>query len=290
MSQNLFKKSVEKYLAIFLLVLFIIFILINNLNIQRKEFNAKNNISNEVHLELSTDDISKAKTVLHTGIYIDRLYDLDSEAKTFKANGWLWVKWKGDKEIESYNPESAKNPILTLSILNAIDWDTYFDEKEPDYYFMEKEGYHYQSKGFSGRFIYDVVDYRKFPFEKLTLPIELTAIDHWIDELVLTNQKEYKNSTFDKQLELQGYKLLGLKIEDKKRVFNTSFGFNDDALSSFGESNISIYPAIIASLSFQRAISSSIWNFFIPLITILSAIIFESIPVVTKLFRYLVVF
>ena len=90
------------------------------------------------------------------------------------------------------------------------------------------------------------------------MPIELTSVDHWIDELVLTNKEEFRNSSYDPNLELLGYKLLNFEIKDKKRVFNTSFGFNAEAKSSFGDEFISVYPAIIASLNFKRATSASI--------------------------------
>tara|TARA_Y100000589_G_C27116711_1_gene614555 strand:+ start:156 stop:1301 length:1146 start_codon:yes stop_codon:yes gene_type:complete len=271
MFNNLLKKDIEKYLAFFLVGIFISFIIFNNLNNDRKNFLARSFTSNYVHLDLTDEDIRNAQTVLNTGIYIDRIYDLNPENKTFKATGWLWVKWKGDKEIPSFNEESAKSPITTLDIINAIEWDSYY-VGEPIYYFTKDE-YHYESKGFSGRFIYDDVDYRKFPFELLSLPIELTAVDHWIDELILTNKEEFKNSSFDPKLELQGYKLLGLEIKDKKRVFNTSFGLNSEAKSSFGDEFKSVYPSIIASINFKRAMSSSIWNLFIPLITVLLVVI-----------------
>ena len=271
MLNNLLKKNFERYIAFFLIGIFITFMIFNNLKNERKDFLARTSISNVVHLDLTDKDFKNTQTILNTGIYIDRLYDLNPENKTFKATGWLWVKWKGDKEIPSFNEESANSPIKTLSIINAIEWDTY-EEEEPNYYFTSDE-YHYESRGFSGRFIYDDVDYRKFPFETLSLPIELTAVDHWIDELVLTNREEFKNSSYEPKLELLGYKLLSFKIEDKKRVFNTSFGLNAEAKSSFGDEFKSVYPAIIASINFKRAISASIWNLFIPLITVLIVVI-----------------
>ena len=271
MFNNLFKKNFERLIAFFLIGIFITFFIFNNLNNERKDFLSRTIISNDVHLDLTDEDINNAPTVLNTGIYIDRIYDLNPENKTFKATGWLWVKWRGEKEIQSFNEESSKSPITTLDIINAIEWDTYYQD-EPVYYFTEDE-YHYESRGFSGRFIYDDVDYRKFPFETLSLPIELTAVDHWINELVLTNKEELKNSSYDPKLELQGYKLLGLEIKDKKRVFNTSFGFNSEAKASFGDEFKSVYPAIIASINFKRSIPSSIWNLFIPLITVLLVVI-----------------
>ncbi len=271
MFNYLLKKNFEKYIAFFLVGIFTTFIIFNNVNNERKNFLARTNISNDVHLDLTDKDFKNTQTILNTGIYIDRIYDLNPENKTFNATGWLWVKWKGDKEIPSFNEESAKSPITTVDIINAIEWDTYYQD-ESVYYFTE-DGYHYESRGFSGRFIYDDVDYRKFPFETLSLPIELTAVDHWIDELVLTNKEEFKNSSYDPKLELQGYKLLGLEIKDKKRVFNTSFGFNAEAKNSFGNEFKSIYPAIIASINFKRATSASIWNLFIPLITVLLVVI-----------------
>ena len=267
----MFKKNVEKLLAFFVLGLFLAFLAFNSLNIERKNFEDKLTNSRSIHLELTEQDIKNALNVLNTGIYIDRVYDHDPEAKTFKADGWLWAKWKGERELSSWNPESSIDPLKTLSIYNAIEWDSYYEE-DPVYY-KTPDNLNYQSKGFSGRFIYGDVDYRKFPFEKLVLPIELTAVDHWIDELVLLNKSELDNSKVDKKLELQGYNFEKFILESKKRVFNSSFGLDADAFASFGDEQKSIYPSIIASLHFSRSISSSAWNLFVPLITVLLVVV-----------------
>ena len=267
----MFKKNVEKFLAFFVLGLFLAFLAFNSLNIERKNFEDKLTNSRSIHLELTEEDIKNALNVLNTGIYIDRVYDHDPETKTFKADGWLWAKWKGERELSSWNPESSIDPLKTLSIYNAIEWDSYYEE-DPVYY-KTPDNLNYQSKGFSGRFIYGDVDYRKFPFEELVLPIELTAVDHWIDELVLLNKSELDNSKVDKKLELQGYNFEKFIVESKKRVFNSSFGLDADALASFGDEQKSIYPSIIASLHFSRSISSSAWNLFVPLITVLLVVV-----------------
>ena len=264
-------KNFEKLLGFLFIGLFIVFFIFNNFDSNEYKYIGKEINQSPTHLNLTENDKNKALSILNTGIYIDRVYDHNPEAKTFKADGWIWAKWEGNRELYSFNPESAIDPLKTVSIYNAIEWDTFYDD-DPVYY-KTPDNYHYQSKGFSGRFIYDDVDYRKFPFEKIILPIELTAVDHWIDELVLTNKGELINSNVDKKLELQGYNFDRFIIEDKKRIFNTSFGLNADAKKSFGSEIKSIYPSIIASIHFNRSISSSTWNLFVPLITILLIVI-----------------
>ena len=269
---NYLLKNFEKILGFFILSFFITFLTLNNINEDNiKLVGNQINQNNDALLDLTDKDKKEALSILNTGIYIDRVYDHNPEAKTFKADGWIWAKWKGERELSSFNSESAADPLKTVSIYNAIEWDTHY-EQEPIYY-KTPDGYHYQSKGFSGRFIYEDVNYRKFPFEKIILPIELTATDHWIDELLLVNEAEANNSAVHKKLELQGYKFKKLLIEDKKRIFNTSFGLNEDANKSFGNQFKSIYPSILASLYFYRSISSSTWNLFIPLITVLLIVI-----------------
>ena len=265
-------KNFEKVLGFFLFGVFIAFLTINNINEGNQKFVGKKiNQNNSALVALTPKDINAAPSVLNTGIYIDKVYDHNPEAKTFRADGWIWAKWKGDRELYSFNSESAADPLKTVSIYNAIEWDSQYDQ-EPVYY-KTPDNYHYQSKGFSGRFIYEDVDYRKFPFEKIILPIELTAVDHWVNELVLVNESEAENSAVHNKLEIQGYKFKKLLIEDKKRIFNTSFGLNEDAKESFGNQFQSIYPSILASLYFYRSISSSTWNLFIPLITVLLIVI-----------------
>ena len=140
----MFKKNVEKFLAFFVLGLFLAFLAFNSLNIERKNFEDKLTNSRSIHLELTEQDIKNALNVLNTGIYIDRVYDHDPETKTFKADGWLWAKWKGERELFSWNPESSIDPLKTLSIYNAIEWDSYYEE-DPVYY-KTPDNLNYQSK------------------------------------------------------------------------------------------------------------------------------------------------
>ena len=66
----MFKKNVEKFLALFVLGMFLAFLAFNSLNIERKNFEDKLTNSRSIHLELTEQDINNALNVLNTGIYI----------------------------------------------------------------------------------------------------------------------------------------------------------------------------------------------------------------------------
>ena len=68
MLNNLLKKNFERYIAFFLIGIFITFIIFNNLKNERKDFLARSNISDVVHLDLTDKDFENTQTILNTGI------------------------------------------------------------------------------------------------------------------------------------------------------------------------------------------------------------------------------
>ena len=131
---NYLLKNFEKILGFFILSFFITFLTLNNINEDNiKLVGRQINQNNDALLDLTDQDKKEALSILNTGIYIDRVYDHNPEAKTFKADGWIWAKWKGERELSSFNSESAADPLKTVSIYNAIEWDNHY-EQEPIYY------------------------------------------------------------------------------------------------------------------------------------------------------------
>tara|TARA_Y100000589_G_C27131689_1_gene620844 strand:- start:198 stop:1361 length:1164 start_codon:yes stop_codon:yes gene_type:complete len=240
-------------------------------------FSTKNNnlIKNEIYEEITFKDLNNTLHVLQTGIFIDKIYNLDKRNKTFSANGWIWIKWKGDKNISGWNEESRKSPIKTLVFYNGIDLNDFYKGKTSQSKIYVTDGWNYQSRPFSGKFTWDRVDYRKFPFEDIDLPIEISTSDHWLTEVILSGKKERKNSKVAPDFGLPGYKFKSFEVKDMKRIFLTSYGLDEEASLDFNNPNKSEYSFLISNMSFSRSFSSSIWNLFVPLITVLLVAIFS---------------
>ena len=268
-------KRFEFLIGIFISVVFLILIIanqFNNLIIPRSADTLQNN---EIYEEVKESDYKNTLHVLQTGIFIDKVYDLDKRNKVFSANGWIWIKWKGNKIISGWNDESNKSPIKTLVFYNGINLNDFYKGSTSQTEIYETDGWYYQSRPFSGKFTWSNIDYKKFPFEDIVLPIEISTSDHWFTEVILSSQEEKINSNIAKDFGLPGYKFKKFEIEDKKRVFATSYGLNEDAMYDFKNPNKSAYSFFITKMSFSRSFSSTIWNLFIPLITVLFVSIFS---------------
>ena len=273
--RKLISKRFELLIGILISFLFLILILSNQFNNLINTRSANTFQNNVIYEEVKKSDYKNTLHVLQTGIFVDKVYDLDKRNKKFSANGWIWIKWKGNKNISGWNDESNKSPIKTLSFYNGINLNDFYKGSTSQTEIYETDGWNYQSRPFSGQFTWNNIDYKRFPFEDIVLPIEITTSDHWLTEVILSGEKEKINSNIAMDFGLPGYKFKNFKIEDKKRIFTTSYGLNQDALNDFKNPNKSEYSFLITKMSFSRSFSSSIWNLFIPLSTVLLVAIFS---------------
>ena len=85
--------------------------------------------------------------------------------------------------MKAWDEATQNDPALTLEFLNAIEhWD-FVKELSPEDPYTDSDGWTYQSAVFSGRFLANDIDLRRFPFESITLPIEIESDDFWLTEL-----------------------------------------------------------------------------------------------------------
>ena len=120
-----------------------------------------------------------AESKFKIGIFIQKISAFDPQTKTFAADGYAWLKW--EEPIDAWNEwdEGVRaDPALTLEFLNAVEhWD-FVKDISPDDPYIDSDGWSYQSVLFSGRFLANDIDLRRFPFESITLPIEIEAEDN----------------------------------------------------------------------------------------------------------------
>ena len=63
--------------------------------------------SREVYEPFDTQQLSPDVLTIDTGIYVNRVHDVNLAAGTFAANGWLWMSWdkpqEGDWRLDEIN-------------------------------------------------------------------------------------------------------------------------------------------------------------------------------------------
>lgn len=233
---------------------------------------------------ITASELSSGAVELRTGIFVQKIYDFDPESKTFWADGYFWIKWKdpiqayntsktGDGQDGDLNQNSVSNPMSKVEFLNSVEQQQSLKRVTwPETPYQTKDGWSYQSETFSGKFLASEVNLSRFPFETLSLPIEIETDGFWITEVVfrlddLAGQGVSSNNA------LQGYTFEGTDIKVRKHIYNTSFGLTVDAIDGFGHPHKSVYPNFVANFVYSRSPRSTAWQLFIPLVAVLTVTI-----------------
>ena len=206
-----------------------------------------------------------AESKFKIGIFIQKISAFDPQTKTFAADGYAWLKWEEPIDAwDEWDEGVRADPALTLEFLNAVEhWD-FVKDISPDDPYIDSDGWSYQSVLFSGRFLANDIDLRRFPFESITLPIEIEAEDFWITDLIFETDDSGSSGISSKNA-LQGYTLDEATFQTRKHVYQSSMGLNADAKEEFLNENISIYPNFLTEIHYTRSFAASSWQLLLPL-------------------------
>lgn len=197
------------------------------------------------------------------GISILNLCDLDLASKTFYAEGMTWLKYRCLPEwLDHWDQEIIDAPVRAIRFVNNVDRHDLELELEPAIPVIDSDGLHIQWLKFSGRFVANELDLRRFPFETISLPVEVELEDLYASE---TNLK-YKasGSLIATGASLTGYKLETCQVEQSVHTYRTNWGW-ELAVSCNGGSDITEFDNIRATIQYSRSIRSSLLNIFLPL-------------------------
>ena len=74
--------------------------------------------SREIYKPVDVQGIGDDVLKVHTGIYVNRIHDVDRASGTFSANGWLWMSW--DKPSDDDKKNGDKNQFTIMKIMRGI--------------------------------------------------------------------------------------------------------------------------------------------------------------------------
>jgi len=167
------------------------------------------------------------------GFYIVNVGDFNSQQKTFSSTFWLFQHSKeSDYDILSYY--EMPNAVTT-KVLNRV-------------VIPEDKGYLIQEK------IYGIFrhnwDTREFPFDKQNLNIIFEAP---YDTSSYQFEIDSKNSTYDKDIELSGWEIVGLSTLISDKTYQSNFG--DERISGS-----STYSRFEIDVRIQRTEITGFWK------------------------------
>lgn len=233
--------------------------------------------SNEAYssaVEQDKDDVVK----MQIGLFINNLHGVDHSLSTFSADGQIWGTWDDAsqdrwKELIAGQEVDKDLPIsfdaASIHSPNAL--------SEGDQSFVKKSidplsypgGRYWQSGYFSSKFKMHQVDYRKFPFESIYLPIEVQTLFP-IQRLVLTTDQ--RDSLVSDRVSLSGYRFVALKMKDMFYQAKTFWGHD---MPDYWMGDDLTYSHLQWELHFRRAVGPAFIRLFLPLASAMSAVIFS---------------
>lgn len=210
------------------------------------------------------------------GLSILNLCDLDLASKTFYAEGMTWLKYNSLPEwLDHWDQEIIDSPAKALRFVNNVDRHDLELELEPSRPVVDSDGLYIQWLKFSGRFVANELDLRRFPFETIGLPVEVELEDLYASETSL--QYKASGSLIATGANLAGYKIEGCEVAQSVHTYRTNWGW-ELAVSCNGGPDIAEFDNIRATIQYSRSIRSSLLNIFLPLAVMMCVVM--SVPLI----------
>jgi len=205
------------------------------------------------------------------GISLFNLCDLNLGGKTFYVEGMLWLKYqRAPGWLDHWDKEIVSCPVKALRFVNNVYKQDLSLELEPSSPVTDVDGQQIQWLKFSGSFVADRLDLRRFPFETIRLPIEVELEDMYASETDLEYMRS--GSLMASGGELSGYTLKGTYVNQSIHTYRTNWGWvtaeacnNDKDLAEFD--NIRIY------VEYSRSARSSLLSIFLPLAVMMCVVL-----------------
>lgn len=197
------------------------------------------------------------------GISILNLCDLDLASKTFYAEGMLWLKYaKLPEWLDHWDDEIIECPVKALRFVNNVERHDLSLELEPAKPVQDNDGLSIQWLKFSGRFVANQLDLRRFPFETIRLPIEVELEDMYASETNLSYRQS--GALVATGGELTGYKLKRSSVSQWIHRYRTNWGWNLAVACNGGE-DLAEFDNIRTCIDYSRSVRSSVLSVFLPL-------------------------
>jgi hypothetical protein len=163
--------------------------------------------------------------VIYGSIYVDKFYELNASTRTFSADGSFWLEWPASVEQIIQDNNVAIDSLVRLK--NRIEtWDSTLelDTAEP----IELSAGRFQQRyTFSSRFYDDEINFRRAPFNTLTLPIVVELMPEvmtskYADVLLLPQRKV--GALVGESGHIIGYELTADSLQSVQQSYRNKFG------------------------------------------------------------------
>jgi hypothetical protein len=225
-----------------------------------------------------TDNAKISDTTIQIGTYVDNIYNLSATTKGFDVDGWVWLKWS--QKAQEYFENRKLTPDQWLNFVNQVnDWDFKLDQLYVKPVKL-KDGRYYQGYKFSGHFYVNEINFRKFPFQTIKLPVifelaDFAEIDTKSDTHKLDNINELQllpdesSSNVGSFISISGYKTIEFKVISDVHKYGTNFGLGESDLKNIKTNQI------IFETSYKPSVNAALLTLFLPLLIVMTLVLFS---------------
>lgn len=190
-----------------------------------------------------------------TGIFIEKLYDIDLAKGTFRAKGYVWTKWYG--VLKGWDLESWKkqDPLDGFYMNSTNKHDATFDGE--GYEYKSDHGWNYTYRMFDAEFESSYT-FNKYPFDSQAVSL---YVFHDMDAAVLRSYIDKDSITQENADSFKEYSMSRQVIKDIVYEYPTRFGFTD---YEFNEKQNYSVSAIKAEIQLRKSFGSGFGKEILP--------------------------
>jgi hypothetical protein len=212
--------------------------------------------------------LSDSAIPVRIGFYVKNNYSIVPETKTFDSDGWVWLIWSqhAQDSLSSRNIQPEK----WINFVNQVKgWDFKLNAVDPEPIRM-KDGQYYQLYKYSGHFYINSLDFHKYPFHTMTLPIVLELVDFSRNssDPVFNLTADEAGSGVGAYIDIMGYQTKSYRITTQIHELGSNFG-----LDVFGDKPMQTRQ-VAMEVSYQQSVNASLLNYFLPLMTVMALALF----------------
>ena len=209
-------------------------------------------------------ELPRDTTIVYAGIHVSKVYELSLQSRTFSADGFLWLEWPAS--VQEQMEEEGISPLGLFRLVNGIEsWDSTLESvtSEPE---PLPGGRFYQRYRFSSRFYDDQIEFRRDPFDSLSLPIIIeiapaSMSNKYADVHLIPHH--HVNGFLGRSGSLSGYKLDRATFEPYLHKYPSRFG--------------SWYQPTFSQMRLEIQYQSDYWSAFVnwvlPLLIVMAVVL-----------------
>ena len=206
---------------------------------------------------------------VEVGLLVDNTYNFEPDKKTFDANGWVWLKWS--PEIEARLKARRLNVEQLFYFYNQVsDWDLQITSVTESAQKLA-DGRYYQRFRFAGHFYANELDFRKYPFQVVRLPMAFELNP----EKLLEKGEEFNlvldqtNSGVGAYIDLGGYLTTGYSFRNFLHRYESVMGESEEM------ANHHQVPQARMEIAYEKALVATVLKLLLPLVTVMAVALFS---------------